>query len=262
MPYNILLLPLLGGFLFVTFWDRTRWHADRAEKERLLIYAALAGLVFLGIAYFLRSLVPVFPPIGLCSFGHCWTFSLGTWWDKNIGFLHSGVASVAFVIGAAGWWPLNRIGDAWYSAWADKNQRGGKRREFVRVIDNYGGPLEQLLLRSMDEETAVMLTLKGGKVYIGRLRAGFVPGKDTAIHLLPSRSGFRDSKQRLDLTTNYRDVYIKIQASEKKATDIIGAFGVIIPVDEVVTASLYLPDIHAKYFPHKSEYCPDPTLLD
>lgn len=262
MPYNILLLPLLGGFLFVTFWDRTRWHADRAEKERLLIYAALAGLGFLGIAYLVRSYVPIFPCVGLCSLGHCWTPCLGAWWDKNIGFPYSGVASVAFILGAVGWWPLNRVGDAWYSAWALAGQRGGKRREFVRVVDNYGGPLEQLLLRSMQEKKAVMLTLKGGKVYIGRLRVGFVPGQDTSIHFLPSRSGFRDDQQRLSLTTDYQDVYIKIKTgeTETQATEIIGSFGIIIPVDEVVAASLYLPKIHAKYFPHKSD-SPDPLDL-
>src|SRR6266571_3667187 len=190
MPYNVLLLPLLGGFLFVTFWDRTRWHAHRAEKERLLIFAALAGLVFLGIAFWIRSL-PAFVPC--CPF-----FCPPTWWTKNIGFPYSGVATFAFILGAVGWWPLNRIADWYY-----KEQGGSERREFVRVVEENGGPLEQLLLRSMQEETAVMLTLKGGKVYIGGIGAGFVPGQHTTIHLLPSKSGFRDDKQRLTLTTHY-----------------------------------------------------------
>jgi hypothetical protein len=104
MPYNVLLLPLLGGYLFVSFWDRTRWHAHRAEKERLLIFAALAGLLFLGLAYLLRSIPPFIPCV---SFAPC----LPTWWSKNVGFPQSGVATAAFLLAGLGWIPLNRFAD-------------------------------------------------------------------------------------------------------------------------------------------------------
>ncbi len=252
MPYNVLLLPLLGGFLFVTFWDRTRWHAHRAEKDRLLIYAAVAGLAALALAFLIRSI----PPFIACWDG--WPCA-PTWWDRHVGFPNSGIAALAFCLAALGWLPFNLVADMYYRDWADEESRGSKRREFVRVVNSYGGPLEQLFLRSMQEEKAVMLTLKGGKVYIGDIGSNFVPGEHTSIHLLPSRSGFRDGQQRLTLTTDYDSATEEIEANEgDEATDIIGSFVIAIPVDEVVAASLYLPDIHAKYFPHKSEYCPDP----
>jgi hypothetical protein len=256
MPYNVLLLPLLGGFLFITFWDRTRWHARRAEKDRLLIFAALAGLLFLGLAYLIRSIPPFLPCVSFCPYnlGLCVNLPCPPeWWDRNIGFPQSGVATFAFILGALGWWPLNRLSDRYYKEWASDGKRGSERREFVRVVDHYGGPLEQLFLRSMQEETAVMITLKGGKVYIGDIGASFIPGLHTHFLLLPSRSGYRDRKQRLELTTDYDDVYEKVRAdeNENESTRIIGSFGVAIPVDEVVAASLYLPDIHKKYFPHR-----------
>jgi hypothetical protein len=244
MPYNVLLLPLLGGFLFITFWDRTRWHAHRAEKDRLLIFAALAGLGFLGLAYVIRSIPPFIPCV---SFLPC----APEWWDKNIGFPQSGVATFAFLLGALGWWPVNRVADYYYRDWARDGKRGSERREFVRVVELSGGPLEQLLLRSMQEEMAVMITLQGGKVYIGDIGAGFVPGQHTHFLLLPARSGYRDTKQRLELTTNYDDAYKEILTNEPDSTKIIGAFRIAIPIDEVVAATLYLPEIHAKYFPHR-----------
>jgi hypothetical protein len=253
MPYNILILPLLGGFLFVTFWDRTRWHAHRAEKDRLLIYAALAGLGSLALAYLIRSIPPFIPCIDrLCWSGLCVipVPCPPSWWDKNIGFPHSGVAAFAFFVGAVGWLPLNLIADWHYKDWADEEHRGSKRREFVRVVNSYGGPLEQLLLRSMQEEKSVMLTLKGGKVYIGDLGSTFIPGEHTAIHLLPSKSGYRDKCQRLTITTDYDDATAKIMDREPDADNIIASFVIAIPVDEVVAASLYLPEIHAQYFPH------------
>lgn len=251
MPYNVLLLPLLGGYIFITFWDRTRWHALRAEKERLLIFAALAGLCFLGLAYVIRSLPPFVPCIQSLP-------CPPEWWDKNIGFPHSGVATFAFLLGALSWWPINRIADRYYKDWAAEGKRGSERREFVRVVDHYGGPLEQLFLRSMQEETAVMITLKGGKVYIGDIGAGFVPGQHTHFLLLPSKSGFRDEMQRLGLTTDYDEAYRKIRIEEKKAdsTKIIGSFGIVIPIDEVIAASLYLPEIHKQYFSHQPPFGP------
>lgn len=69
--------------------------------------------------------------------------------------------------------------------------------------------------------------------------------------LLPSRSGYRDSKQRLELTTDYDVAFDKIRANESNHTEIIGAFRIVIPVDEVIAATLYLREIHAKYFPHR-----------
>jgi len=71
------------------------------------------------------------------------------------------------------------------------------------------------------------------------------------------------AQQRLSLTTNYQSsTYDKIKANEPDSTDTISSFGVVIPIEEVVAASLYLPHIHAKYFPHKPEYCADPLAID
>jgi hypothetical protein len=252
MPYNILLLPLLGGFLFVSFWDRTRWHAFRAEKDRLLLYAALAGLVFLGVAFVLRSIPPFIP---------CWSLCPPTWWDAHVGFPHSGVATFAFLLGALGWWPANRLADLIY-----KSDGGSRRHEFARVVRDHGGPLEQMLLRAMDEDIAIMITLKSGKVYIGGLAASFTPEKDKTISLLPTKSGYRESElHRLVLTTHYDEVYEKIaldyKDNEDAATQMIGAFGVVIPLAEILSATLYLPEVHAKYFPHHDSPHDGPRVL-
>jgi hypothetical protein len=48
MPFNLLLLPLLGGFIFFSHWNRTAFFALRQDRERLLFYSSLWGIVFLG----------------------------------------------------------------------------------------------------------------------------------------------------------------------------------------------------------------------
>lgn len=268
MPYNVLLLPLLGGFIFISFWDRTRWHTQRAEKERLLLYAAIAGFACLAIAILIRSL-----------FRYCLIDPSCPWWNRNVGLPSSGVGTLALLLGASGWYPLNKFADWYFQEWAAGDESGSKRREFVRIVDNYGGPLEQLLLRSMEYEEAVMLTLKGGKVYIGKMAAGFVPDRDKTIYLLPRKSGYRDAKQRLVLTTHYDQIYGAIEADYKKlranepddsSSELlvemqrtIGAFGVVVPVAEVIAASLYVPEIHTNYFAHleSEDKKPDPTHI-
>jgi hypothetical protein len=105
----------------------------------------------------------------------------------------------------------------------------------------------------MQEETSVMITLKGGKVYIRDIGDSFVPGLHKHFLLLPSRSGYRDDQQRLALTTDYDEAFskIRINETEETSTQIIGAFRIVIPVDEVIAATLYLPEVHAKYFPYR-----------
>jgi len=51
VPFNVLLLPLLGGYVFITYWNHTRFSARRYSGERLLIHAALAGVFLLVVSY-------------------------------------------------------------------------------------------------------------------------------------------------------------------------------------------------------------------
>jgi len=96
-----------------------------------------------------------------------------------------------------------------------------------------------------------MLTLTNHKVYIGRVAETFIPD-DKIIYLFPTQSGYRDSNQTLELTTRYTDVYKQIALAEpSRYREILTDFRIAIPVEFVVSASLYLPDIHDKYFARK-----------
>jgi len=55
MPFNLLLLPLLGGYIFARKYYRSRYSALRSENYRLLFLAAQYGLVFSVVAAVLRS---------------------------------------------------------------------------------------------------------------------------------------------------------------------------------------------------------------
>lgn len=46
MPFNLLLLPLLGGFIFFSKWNRSRYYGLRSDGYRLILYSAITGAVF------------------------------------------------------------------------------------------------------------------------------------------------------------------------------------------------------------------------
>src|SRR5688500_6851464 len=112
MPFNLLLLPLLGGFFFFSHWNRTAFFAKSQEKERLLLYSSFWGVLFLGIAFLLSVLVPYSD--FLVQIRHWWAFHTPP-------IEYSGISSCAFLLGALlplllnKDWPFNKI-------WPEKQQ--------------------------------------------------------------------------------------------------------------------------------------------
>src|SRR5579875_1922167 len=56
MPYNLFLLPLLGGFLFFHLTHFFRFSAQRLDGYRLLFQAAIAGA---GLAFLARIITEI-----------------------------------------------------------------------------------------------------------------------------------------------------------------------------------------------------------
>lgn len=102
MPFNLLLLPLLGGYIFARKYYRTRYSALRSENHRLLFLAAQYGLLFLGVAATVRGIWTIlrylYPPL---------TF-VNNMWHIFFPFDFSGTAILALLIGATSWKYFNR----------------------------------------------------------------------------------------------------------------------------------------------------------
>jgi hypothetical protein len=246
MPFNIpiLLIPLLGGFVFVTYCNRTKWYAVRAEKERLTLYASLAGLLHLGIAWTITSLIPHLPCIAPFP---CFSNTWAMWqhfWAVIRPFPYFGTTILAFGLASLSWLPLNR-----YCFKKDE--------ETYRIIVQEGGPLEQLLDLAMHTQKQVMITLKTDKVYIGVIDSSFTPGQlSRTIQLLPNKSGYRSAGEKKTIpTTDYDAVYSAIGedfAAQGRNTEqyevLIEDFRIVIALDDIASISLYWPEIDARYF--------------
>lgn len=270
----MLLLPLLGGYIFVRFWNYTRIHVLRSDKDRLIIRASLAGLSALILAYAGGIIGTILFP---CQ---NYSFCIAAWWNRNIPFEYSGVSVTAFMIAATAWIPLN-----WYFT---------QDREIDRAIKEDADPMELLLKRAQDDNIAVSITMNNGKIYIGFVTHKFNPATPTkSIGIFPLQSGCRESDtKRMNLTTNYSQTYeqigkeldalsIKIEQLENEkqkfiekdsaqVTDldeklknldsewnslihILDRFELTIPTSQIASISFFDKDVHAKYFPYATE---------
>lgn len=279
MPYNLFLLPLLGGFLFLRKWNLTKYHALRAEAERLLILASIVGLITLVIAFLVMRLsqyVPYWPQVT-------------AWWNHQVPFEYLGTSLFAFSLGALGHIPLNRL-----TSCSDD-------RAMDQMIEHDRLPLSRILKKAFDENKTVSVTMSSGKVYVGFVTHLLNPGLPiTFIEILPTKSGYRDEKDKtVTFTTFYTNVLdqlsrsyetnasklsdaearrdglvepppdtltkkqladrskqletvhadiLKLDAELELSVDIANDFGVVLPVSEIHSISIFREEVQTEQF--------------
>lgn len=229
MPYNVLLLPLLGGYFFLTYWCFTKFSTKRHSGHRLIFHAAAAGLLFLVIAFLIVRLIS-------------WQWSaLVLWWQSVVPFPYLATSLLACAIGLIFWWPLNQIG-------FPRKEDEAAQREIEKSNDH----LEILLARALRETKAVSITLKSRKVYVGLITRTHDPMYDRKyIQLLPIKSGFRASDTlALMLTVDYATVYARIiQENINVAASGIRDFEIVIPLSEIQSVNLFDPVAYQMFNP-------------
>ncbi|MFW6201032.1 MAG: hypothetical protein ACOC8B_00510 [Gemmatimonadota bacterium] len=220
MPLNVLLLPLLGGYVFVSYWNVTRFDARRYSGQRLFFHAAVAGTILMSVAFITARAVIVLKP------------ELHDWWHRLVPFEYTGASMAAFALGAMGWYPLNRFFDR--DEWAS------------RAVETWGDYLEALLMRAISEPQQVSVTLSNGKVYVGFVTRNFDPAFDRKyIQLMPVLSGYRaEATKELVITNDYGKVYRRMTGSNISAVDAVDEFELVIPASEIVSANLFDPEVY------------------
>lgn len=183
-------------------------------------------------------------------------------------------AALAFLFGLALWWPLNLLSR--WSWFRFLGQDAAIRRE----IERKQNPLEVLLAEAMDSRSLVSVTVKNGKVYIGRVRTTFNPAFGMqSISLILSRSGHRDkdtqqmmldidydkthSAVRQHLIDRFREEVVKaarrnpdagrdewIDAARRAASEEPEArnYEIVLPVSEIQSINMFDMDIYDQFF--------------
>jgi hypothetical protein len=233
MPYNLLLLPLLGGYIFVRRCYRTRYGALRSENYRLLFLAAEFGLYLLILAAVLRYLFLIFgAAIPSVSY-------VDHLWHSIIPFDYSGTAFLAFFLGNILWWPVN---------WAT---RSTSEDEVDKSIRDKADPFEVLLKDAMRNSKPVLMTIKSGKVYVGHVVTNFNPAFDVqSVKIIPILSGYRKTEdQTISFTTDYFSLLTRIHNQDPTVSDRDRMdLGTVIPVEEVRSVAIFSLPAYKQFF--------------
>lgn len=184
MPWNALLLALVGGYLFCRQWNRSRYTVNRADGQRLLLEASLWGVLLLIISFFtVRLLCLNFPAFHLQ-------------WRSFIQYPNVGTPLGALMLGLLAPRLLNRFFH--------------ENLENIRSYDEFSDYFGTLLFQSQLTNGLICADLKNGKVYIGIVKKCNSPGRhDTggSILLQPYLSGYRNKDtHELVLRTDYTHV--------------------------------------------------------
>lgn len=221
MPFNVLLLPLLGGYIFVSKWHVTRYRAIRLSGHRLIFWCALCGLVLLAF-----SLVIVY------GISLKWP-AVEQFMQAMFQFPYFGTSLGALIIGSTAWYPINRIADAKGWPWSKENQ-------LLQTIKESGNHLEFLLATAMQRQLQVQITTNFGKVYVGLPSRTDDPSETPDyIKIYPILTGYREKpSQRIVFTTDYSQVLSQLDIDDLSHLE-ESDFVVVIPIKNICAASLW-----------------------
>jgi len=227
MPNNLLILPLLGGFVFIRFFYYTRWASPKLSGQKLLIWSALCGVVLIAVSRALVLLINHVEPM------------IGFLWQKYF-FTgeFTGTAAIAFILGCTIWIPINLFMDENHSAkWS---------------IEKYGNELDRLISKSLGEKKQLLLTLNDSKVYVGFVlfQSEKAALEDTYFKLLPTISGYRDEvTKNIIFNTDYTAIYEKLWSGDKEVNQHLNEedFEKYFKVSSIQSASIYDPDVSALF---------------
>lgn len=219
MPYNLLLLPLLGGFLFLHLAHLVRFKAQHLDGYRLLFYSALWGF---GLAVIARILVVGFSFTPIASFA-------GPIWNRFAPFPFAETSALALLLGPLFALILNLF----------INAEEAKDME-IRAHSN---SFIRLMHHAQKETLPLSITLANLKWYVGYVaESPSLSPDETHFRLLPLMSGYRN-RETLETfrAVFYQDV---LQDPNVDKNDLV----ITLPLADVKIASLFDEDVYDEYF--------------
>ncbi len=224
MNLGSLLIPILGGYWFLTHLYLTRFGALRDSGYHLFFRSAFTGLALAFVAHIIiLGLEHYFPRIE-------------DLWKLHVPSSYYGTAILSIALGFLLPFAINPF--------------CSREKAAQRVARNSGDLIELMIAESLEREMLVELSLKSGKSYIGfALKSEMAQRSESDIALIPIASGYRNKDtQELEITTNYAPVIQECLEDGSKASDLINEdFRVVIPRSEIVSARLFLPEAYQRF---------------
>lgn len=225
MPFDLLLLPLLGGYILVTQLNITKIAVARYSGQRLIFASAIAGVVLVVASrIFVMTTIHLTPEVGII------------WKQYVLSHQFSGTAFSAFLLGIFGIWPINKI----YN----------EERSLNYVLNHYADEQSRFFYQAMVDERLVQITLSDGKVYVGLIQStalNILHTSNAYVSILPTVSGYRkESSRKVKLTTFYDQIYEAIK--DGKVTQVTNKdFVKVIPVGMVTIAGIFQEEVYTVF---------------
>ena len=227
MPWNLLLVPLMGGYWFLRRCYYSRFRFQLLDGYRLLLDSALAALCFGAVARLFAIFLYRLDP----SIQDRW-FAV---WPPEA-YPYSGTAFGALLAAVTLPELVNLL---------PSPRDRARNQEFAKsaALKWHGDALDRLFFRAAKEGEAVEITLANRKVYIGYVvDAPNLEREGRYLGLLPVTSGYRESETlEFNETTDY-DFLAGPKADPEN-------FTIVIPVADIKIANLFDYSVHARSGP-------------
>jgi len=189
-------LPLVGGLIFSSAWNCTRWRVCREEGHRLYFRAVLFGAFLFAIVAAIRPQLENHLPGYAALETVIKDFIKPMAKDRSAEDAVADLTVICFLAMLTGWplaWLLNL---------------GFRKDYWLRRAINED-ELEGFLLDAADREFPIAVTMDDRKVYVGYIVEGFDPAIGRkCILLLPLMSGYRHQEtHKVEFTTFYTELY-------------------------------------------------------
>lgn len=237
------ILPLLGGYVFLTTFYLTKFQHSRIETQRLIFNSIISALIMLFLAYYFDKIILQNCLICVRNFGK----NLIPFEVVNFNlFLFTLIFSYCFAKF------LNKVIPERLLTWY--------------VIDRWGNEFEKLYLDSMGSEEfskkLLMITTESGKVYVGYILRITKPLLSQQIELVPIISGYRREDNKIvRFTTPYAYTYDKISsnygidfAEEETA--------IVLPKEKIISVSKFYPFVYLEFQNSISEIRQNQNLIE
>lgn len=223
----LLLLPLVGGYIFANNCNATRFKAAREEGHRLYFRAAYYGVFLFLIVTIARLLV-------------VWLWPEYREWERTVlptiqpMLKDSKEDSAVVVLLALCAMLLGGISGPILNATVF-----GESRWLKAAIKE--DEFEALLHRALARAMPIALTMENRKVYVGFVSKTFEPKMSRKnFRILPLMSGYRTDTGKMIFTTFYDEAYARagvVNGSNSRLT--LEDFEILFPTDKVHSAGLF-----------------------
>ena len=221
MPFNLLLLPLVGGYYLLVTSRFTKYIHQRIDRQRLVFNSVLAGIALIGLSVIVTQTVAYLQPEWIARIKRAFPLQLP----------YTGTAVLSLLLGLV----IPHVSNLFI----------GKTQALSRSIKLIGNEMEQLINGAFLDASLVSFTMKSGKVYVGWPVSLPRPTQGAYLSMLPLFSGYRNDEQDVTFTTEYWDIYQTRQDAGED--DLYRGFLLVLTIEDIVSASLFDLDVYDRF---------------